>query len=94
MFRFAPLDSLQHLLYDVVLLLMILIFVEVIISNIIAFGGKLSPYHPFVKFVRNIVNPVVNPIRRIMPPPYKTGNLDFSPMIALILLSVLSNVLR
>jgi YggT family protein len=93
MFIFLPVDSVKHLVFDLLSLLMILIFVEIIISNIIAFGAKLSPFHPVVKTVRGIVDPVVNPIRRLMPPPYKTYNLDFSPMIALILIQVVRNLM-
>lgn len=93
MFRFFPLISPGFILYDLIGVLMILILVEVIISNIIAFGGKLSPYHPFVRFVRNIVNPMLTPLRRILPPPHRTGGWDFAPMLALILLSVLRGVL-
>lgn len=91
MFIFLPVDSVRHLAFDLLSLLMILIFVEIVISNIIAFGAKLSPFHPVVKTVRGIVDPIVNPIRRVMPPPYKTLNMDFSPMIALILIQVVRN---
>jgi YggT family protein len=93
MFIFLPIDSLRHLAFDLLSMLMILIFVEIIISNVIAFGAKLSPFHPFVRTVRGIVNPVVNPIRRALPPPYKTYNLDISPMLALILIQVVRNLL-
>ena len=93
MFYFAPMTSLIGIIYNLIGLLMILILIEVIISNIIAFGGKLSPYHPFVRFVRNIVNPIVNPVRRMLPPPHRTGGWDFAPMIVLILLSLLRRFL-
>jgi YggT family protein len=93
MFSFVPMNSLSGVLYNLIGLLMILILIEVIISNIIAFGGKLSPYHPFVKFVRSIVNPIVNPMRRILPPPYRTGGWDFAPMLVIILLAVLRGIL-
>ena len=46
MFIFLPVDSVKHLAFDLLSLLMILIFVEIVISNIIAFGAKLSPFHP------------------------------------------------
>lgn len=91
MFYFVPIDSVQHLLFDLLTVLLILIFVELVISNIVAFGGKISPFHPVVRTIRSIVNPVVNPIRRILPPAYKTFNLDFSSMIAMILVQVVRN---
>ena len=92
MFYFLPLDSFRHLVFDLLSLLLILIFVEVVISYLIAYGGKLSPYHPFVKAVRSIVNPVVNPIRRILPHPSRTLNLDLSAMIAMILVQVVRSM--
>ena len=92
MFIFAPLNSLAGILYDLIGLLMILILIEVVISNIMAFGGKISPYHPFVKAIRSVVNPILNPLRRALPPPHRTAGWDFAPMLALILLSLLQRV--
>jgi len=42
------------------------------------------------QFLHEITEPIIGPIRRIMP---NTGMLDFSPMVALILLQVLSSIL-
>jgi YggT family protein len=73
--------------------LMILIIVEVIITNFIAFGRGLSPYNPFVRTLRQIVNPMLEPFRRLLPPS-KTGGWDFSPMILILLLSLLRGFLN
>src|SRR5579862_2197905 len=79
--------NVPHLLADILQLLILLILIEVVISYMIQFGAKLSSYHPFVQFVRKIVNPLLDPVRRALPP-YKTGNIDFSPMIVMIGLQV------
>jgi YggT family protein len=50
----------------------------------------MSPYHPLREALDRIVQPMLNPIRRIIPP---VGMLDFSPLVLLILLQVLSNLL-
>ncbi|HDQ71830.1 MAG TPA: YggT family protein [Chloroflexi bacterium] len=44
---------------------------------------RVDPYHPIVRFLIQITDPLVIPIRRYVPP---MGGLDFAPMIALIIL--------
>jgi YggT family protein len=80
--------NVPYLIGDLLQLVVLLILVEVVISYMIQFGARLSSYHPFVRFVRKIVNPLLDPVRRALPP-YKTGNLDFSPMIVILLLQVI-----
>ncbi len=76
----------------------------VIIANIISFVANLfifvviadsvlsfflTPYHPVRVTMDRIVNPFLNPIRRIVP---LVGMLDLSPLILIILVSVLSRI--
>jgi uncharacterized protein YggT (Ycf19 family) len=72
--------------------LITLVVVEVIFTNLMAFRGGRSSFHPIVLTVRRIVDPMLDPIRRILPPS-KTGNLDFSPMILIVLLSLVRALL-
>jgi YggT family protein len=65
-------------------LLIILIFVWVILSWI------LPPYHPVREALDRIVEPMLVPIRRIVP---MVGMMDFSPMILMILIELISGVL-
>lgn len=51
----------------------------------------MDPYHPVRNTVDRIVNPILNPIRRILP---KTGMIDFSPLVALIVLQVLEYIIK
>jgi YggT family protein len=50
-----------------------------------------DPYHPFVRFIYKITEPVLEPIRRILP----TGGigLDLSPLIVFLLLHLLQRAL-
>lgn len=50
----------------------------------------MSPYHPIRQTVDRIVEPILMPIRRFLPP---TGGLDFSPMVLIILVQVLQYAL-
>lgn len=43
----------------------------------------LSPHHPLLRLMGNIVQSLLNPIRRIIPP---IGGLDLTPIIAILIL--------
>jgi len=70
-----------NLLVQVITLLVI---VKVILSYI------LAPYHPIRETVDRIVNPLLDPIRRVMP---ATGMIDFSPLVLLLLVQILRSLL-
>jgi len=64
--------------------LTILIFVWVVASWI------LAPYHPVREALDRVVEPLLAPIRRVLP---MTGPIDFSPMILIILIALAARVL-
>lgn len=74
--------SLINLLYWI---FWILILVRVVLSFV-----QVSPYHPLVQMVYQLTEPILEPIRNIMP---RTGMIDFSPLIALLLLGLLRRLL-
>lgn len=65
-----------------------------ILSFVIIADALLSFLVPYDNNIRQlldrIVTPMINPIRRIVPP---VNNLDFSPVILLILLQVVESIL-
>jgi YggT family protein len=65
-------------------LLIVLIFIWVILSWV------LPPYHPIREALDRIVEPLLAPIRRVVP---LMGMMDFSPMILMILIELISRVL-
>ena len=65
--------------------LTILVFVWVIASWI------LTPYHPVREALDRIVEPLLAPIRRLLP---STGPVDFSPMILMIVIIVAARILN
>ena len=65
-------------------LLIILIFIWVIVSWI------LAPYHPLREALDRIIEPMLAPIRRVIP---MVGMLDLSPMILMILIELVSRIL-
>jgi YggT family protein len=65
-------------------LLLTLIIVDVLISYI------LPPYHNVRVTLDRILNPILNPIRKLLP---TTGGIDFSPLVLLVLIQVLESLL-
>ncbi len=63
----------------------IMIFARVILSWIIH-----DPYNPIYRFLHSITEPVLGPLRRIIP----SGMLDFSPMVAYFLVRILAGILQ
>jgi len=51
-----------------------------------------DPYNPIVQFLHKATDPVLEPIRRIIPFHYKTG-IDISPIIAFLLIIFIQNFL-
>lgn len=66
-----------------------LVILVVIIQTILTYF--LSPYHPIRQMIDRIVEPMLLPIRRVLPP---LGMLDFSPLVLIILLEVIDSVLQ
>ena len=50
----------------------------------------MDPYHPIRRGIDSVVEPLMAPIRRVVPP---LGVLDLSPLILIILIQVLSNLI-
>jgi len=50
----------------------------------------VSPYHPVRQAVDRLLDPLYAPIRRILP---QTGMLDFSPLVLIILIQIVSRLL-
>jgi YggT family protein len=65
-------------------LLVLLVVVSVILSYF------MDPYHPIRRSIDSVVEPMLAPIRRVVP---LLGMLDLSPLILIILLQVVSNLI-
>ncbi len=65
-------------------ILVTLIIVHVILSYV------MDRFHPVRRGVDSIVEPLLMPIRRALPP---VAGLDFSPVVLIILIQIISNLL-
>lgn len=69
------------------------ILAEVIISWAMMFGARgVNHYHPIVRFVHSITEPVLAPFRMILPPSRLNG-LDISPIFAYICIWILQGLI-
>jgi YggT family protein len=89
--KFAPPTNLFWILADLLQVLVILILAEVVVSWLVMFG-TVSPYRPWVRNLRKTTDPFLAPLRQVVPP-NKMGGIDISPIIAIILISILQGVL-
>jgi YggT family protein len=66
-------------------ILVLLVFASVILSFF------MDPYHPIRRGVDNIVEPMLAPIRRIVP---LVGMLDFSPLVLILLIQLAARLIN
>ncbi|MBR62276.1 MAG: YggT family protein [Dehalococcoidia bacterium] len=63
----------------------------VIIARVILSWVKLSPTNPITIIVYGVSEPMLKPVRRLLP---NTGGLDFSPIVVIILIMVVQRLLN
>src|SRR5690606_14076258 len=83
--RRAPVTSVTSLLHLVLYVYSIIVFVAVILS-----WFHLDPRHPIVRFTAALTEPVLRPIRKVLPP---VAGLDLSPLLLLLGLQLLRRLL-
>ncbi|MHB1421256.1 MAG: YggT family protein [Bacillota bacterium] len=60
-----------------------------IIARVIMTWIKHDPHHPVIRFVYEITEPVLAPLRRLMP---KGSMIDFSPILAFLVLQLVERL--
>jgi len=78
----------MELILPIIRILFTILTWLVIINAVLSYF--LSPYHPLKMTLDRFVDPMLAPIRRIMP---KTGMIDFSPLVLIILLQLIEFIL-
>lgn len=63
--------------------------VLLIVSSILSWFQP-DPRNPLVKLLHAVVDPLLLPVRAVLPP---TGGMDFSPMVVMIILWILRGML-
>ena len=65
------------------------IIASIIMSFVMLFSGNMNP-HPLLRLVWQLTEPVMAPIRKVLPP---MGGLDFSPIFIFIAIGLIQNLL-
>ncbi len=73
-----------YLINVAVQLITILVIVKIFLSYFMA------PYHPVRLFIDRIIDPLLRPLQRIIPP---LGMFDFSPLVLIILVQLIGRII-
>ena len=86
--------TLSQIVSYIVTIVIVLVIVQFVLSLLISFN-VVNMHNDFVAAIWRAVNalldPILNPIRKIMP---NTGAIDFSPLVLIVLLNILQIVLQ
>ncbi|MGE5507086.1 MAG: YggT family protein [Chitinophagales bacterium] len=77
-------------LFSVVRVLFELVRWAIMIRVLISWLPGLDFRNPFVRLLDDLTEPILAPIRGILP---QTGGIDFSPLVAFLLLSVVERLI-
>ncbi|MBD3344315.1 MAG: YggT family protein [Chitinivibrionales bacterium] len=72
-------------------LFLIRIYEIILIIRIVMSWMHVDPYHPAARFIHNVTEPVLEPIRRILPT--NSIGIDFSPLVVFLIISILRRIL-
>jgi YggT family protein len=73
---------------------MIALFIQlysfVILARVLMSWINVDPYSPVARIIYDLTEPLLAPVRNLMPPAY---GMDFSPIIVMVLLQVFGSIL-
>ena len=73
--------------FEIVRLIMLVLdlYTWVIIAAAVISWVTPNPYNPVVRLLRRLTEPVLAPVRQLLPP-WKTFGLDFSPLVVILVI--------
>lgn len=60
-----------------------------ILARVFLSWMNISPYHPVVRALDKVTEPILAPLRRVVPP---IGMVDITPIVALLLIQLVARV--
>ncbi|MDX9703821.1 MAG: YggT family protein [Candidatus Auribacterota bacterium] len=63
----------------------------ILLARVLISWVSPDPYNPIVRFLYSVTDPILVPLRRIIPP--LGGMIDLSPMIAMLLIQLIIQLL-
>jgi YggT family protein len=70
--------------------LVFLLFNLILLARILLSWVNISPYHPVARFLYSVTEPVLAPVRKMLP---SSGMMDFSPLVVMLISFILEKVL-
>jgi YggT family protein len=70
--------------------LFIQLYSLVILARVLMSWVNIDPYSPLARTIFNLTEPVLAPVRNLLPP---AAGLDFSPIIVMVLLQVIGRMI-
>jgi len=67
------------------------VLVWLIIARCILSFVRHDPYHPLLRFIYDVTEPVMAPFRRLVP---IAGGLDFSPLLAIMVIELVRRLVH
>jgi YggT family protein len=77
-------DVAVYLIHLLATIITVVVIIDVVLSYF------LSPFHPLRQALDQVVEPLLAPIRRVVP---TVGMIDFSPLVLLILIQIIESLL-
>jgi YggT family protein len=65
------------------------VYAVILLARVLLSWVQVDPNNPLVKIIYQLTEPLLAPIRRILP---QSGGVDFSPMVALVVLLVAEQI--
>jgi YggT family protein len=62
-----------------------------ILARVLLSWFRVDPYHPAVAFLYQITEPILRPLRNVIPP---LGMMDISPIVAMLLLGIIRQIIQ
>lgn len=62
-----------------------------ILARVLLSWFRIDPYHPVVNFLYQITEPILRPLRNVIPP---LGMIDISPIVAMLLIGVIRQIVQ
>ena len=66
------------------------IYTMIILARVLMSWVNIDPYSPLARIIYDLTEPVLAPVRNLMP---MAGGLDFSPIIVMVLIQFLGQLL-
>lgn len=79
----------MSIVYNFIRILFDLLSLAILLRVILSWFN-VNPFHPVVALLDQITEPILGPLRRIIPP---IGMIDFTPIVAILLLQVVETIL-